>query len=170
MTESFFFYAFGATAVVMMLLVILLNNPVASALSLVMALFCLSGLYILLEAPFVAVLQVLVYAGAVMVLFVFVIMLLKLRPEDLQQDRVTIGKAGVVLLGVPFVGFLIHKFLSVPVESSFKPVAANFGSPKEVGTLMFTKYLIPFEVVSILLLVAIIGVIVLAYRSPTDRD
>lgn len=170
MGESFFFYAFAATAVLMMLLVILLNNPVASALSLVMGLFSLSGLYILLEAPFVAVLQVLVYAGAVMVLFVFVIMLLKLRPEDLVQDKVTIGKAGVILLAVPFVGVLINKFLSIPLEPSFKPVAANFGAPKEVGMLLFTKYLIPFELVSILLLVAIIGVIVLAYRGAKDRD
>lgn len=168
MNEAFFFYAFAGTAILMTLLVILLNNPVASALSLVMAFFCLSGLYILLEAPFVAVMQILVYAGAIMVLFVFVIMLLKLRPEDLLQDKVTWGKAGVVLIGVPFAGFLISKFLTLPVEA-FRTIPDNFGAPKEVGKLLFTKYLIPFELVSVLLLVAIIGVIVLAGRDSRDR-
>ncbi len=164
MSEAFFFYLFAAMAVAMVFLVVLQTNPVASALSLVFGLFGLAGLYVLLDAPFVAVLQVLVYAGAIMVLIIFVIMLLKLRPEDLIEDKVSWGKAGVVLFGSAFAFFLSSTVIDVPFES-FREVSATFGSPREVGRLLFTKYLVPFELTSILLLVAMIGILVLGRRE-----
>ncbi len=169
MSQEILFYFFAGLAIGMAALVIFQTNPVASALSLVFALFALSGLYVLLDAPFVAVLQVLVYAGAIMVLFVFVIMLLKLRPEDLKDDKVTWGKSGVVLMGVAFAFFLIKHIVAVPAEP-FKEVAATFGDPKSVGYLLFTKFLIPFELTSFLLLIAMIGVVILARRGEVDSE
>lgn len=164
MTSPIFFYIFGGLAVLMVLLMILHKNPVASALFLVVALFGLAALYVLLNAPFIAVLQVLVYAGAIMVLFVFVIMLLKLREEDLVDDAISWKKLGFVFLGVGFVGILATQFLDIKALL-FKEVAVNFGAPHPVGELIFTKYLIPFELTSILLLVAIIGAVMLGKKS-----
>lgn len=163
MTSPIFFYIFGGLAILMVLLMILHKNPVASALFLVVALFGLSALYVLLNAPFIAVLQVLVYAGAIMVLFVFVIMLLKLREEDLVEDAISWKKLGFVFLGVGFVGILATRFLDMKALL-FKEVPINFGAPHPVGELIFTKYLIPFELTSILLLVAIVGAVMLGKK------
>lgn len=164
MSEIFFFYLLGGIAVLMIALMIFQINPVTSALCLVMALFALSGLYVLLDAPFVAILQVLVYAGAIMVLFVFVIMLLKLLPEDLVDDRVSLRKALVGLFGLGFAGFIIFIFLKVQVLP-FQPNPENFGTPQAVGRELFTTYLIPFELISVLLLVAMVGVVLLGRKS-----
>lgn len=148
----------------MVIVMIVKTNPVASALALVVAFFGLSGLYILLEAPFVAVLQILVYAGAIMVLFIFVIMFLNLTPEELQEDRVTRPRllAGLVVF-LTTLGLAV-KYLdwqTLPLQEA--PV--GFGEASGVGRLMFTDYLVPFEVISILLLVAIVGVFVLGRRE-----
>lgn len=148
----------------MTLLMIFQTNPVASAIYLVGAFFGLAALYVLLSAPFVAVLQVLVYAGAIMVLFTFVIMLLNIRKEELVYDRVTWRKTAVVLTALFFAGFLIWHFLKIPVVP-FAPVEEGFGEVHKVGRLMFSKYLIPFELTSVLLLVAIIGALVLGKKE-----
>lgn len=150
--------------VLMVLLMIFQTNPIASAVYLVFGFFGLAGLFVLLEAPFVAVLQVLVYVGAIMVLFIFVLMLLNLKKEDLIYDKVTWKKIGVVLLGLFFLSFLAYHFISIPVEP-FKVAAENFGEPKAVGQLLFTNYLIPFELTSFLLLVGIIGAVVLGKKE-----
>ncbi len=149
----------------MVLLMIFQTNPIASAVYLVFGFFGLAGIYVLLSAPFVAVLQVLVYVGAIMVLFIFVLMLLNLKKEDLIYDKVTWKKIGVVLLGLFFLGFLSYYFISIPDLLPFTPVAENFGEPKAVGQYLFTNYLIPFELTSILLLVGIIGAVVLGKKD-----
>lgn len=148
----------------MVLLMIFQTNPIASAIYLVFAFFGLAGLYVLLSAPFVAVLQILVYVGAIMVLFIFVLMLLNLKKEELIYDQVTGKKIGVVLLGLFFLGFMVFHFVSIPVLP-FANVAVSFGEPKGVGQLLFTHYLIPFELTSILLLVGIIGAVVLGKKD-----
>ena len=162
--EALLFYIFGGLAVVMVVFMILKTNPVTCALSLVVAFFGLSGLYILLDAPFVAALQILVYAGAIMVLFIFVIMFLNLTPEELKEDRVTRPRlvAGLVLF-LSTLGLAV-KYLDWQTLS-FQPAPEGFGEAAPVGRLMFTEYLVPFEIVSILLLVAIVGVFVLGRRE-----
>jgi NADH-quinone oxidoreductase subunit J len=162
--ESVLFYMFSALAIGLITLMIFHPNPIASAMCLVGAFFGLAGLYVMLNATFVAVLQILVYAGAVMVLFMFVIMLLKLKKEDLAADRFTFKKIFYVIVGLVFLGFLIVSLLSVPAIP-FKALPEAFGQAQSVGRLMFTTYLIPFELISILILIAILGVVLLGKRK-----
>lgn len=164
MGESLAFYFFSGLSVASVILLIFQKNPVASALFLVLSFFGLAGLYVLLSATFVAALQILVYAGAIMVLFVFVIMLLRLKDEDLKEVKLTGTRITALILGTLFLGFLGVKVFKSPLLES--PVLAeNFGQAKEVGKILFTDYLIPFELISITLIVAIIGVIMLAKKE-----
>jgi NADH-quinone oxidoreductase subunit J len=140
------------------------RNPVTSAMFLVLTIVSLAGLFVLLHAFFLAAVQVLVYAGAVMVLFLFVIMLLDLKEEERRKIR-KVGIAG----GLISVGAILTIFLS----SLLKPQAAlrAVQSPAvEGGTvplakLLFTQYLLPFEIVSVLLLVAMVGVVLLSKKD-----
>jgi len=145
--------------------VILQRNPVRSAFSLVVALFLLAVFYVFLEAHLVAALQVIVYAGAIMVLFLFVIMLLRLQPEPRDPER-TAGRmvAGAMasLFVVQLAFFL--RALSVPDRAGTAP---RFGTTEAVAEALFTRLLLPFEMTSILLLVAIVGAVVLAKRKGT---
>lgn len=162
--EPLLFYIFAATIVITIIMMIFQTNPVASAIYLVISFFGLAVLFVLLSATFVAVLQVLVYAGAIMVLFTFVIMLLNLHKKDLVYDKISWRKIAVVFVGVFFLGFLAFYFIKIPVYP-FAPLEEGFGSVEGVGKLLFTKYLIPFELTSILLLVAIIGAVMLGKRE-----
>lgn len=164
MTEAIFFYLFGGLAVVMVTAMILTTNPVTSALCLVLGFFGLAGLYVLLEAPFVAALQILVYAGAIMVLFIFVIMLLNLQPQDLIGDKVSPAK--FVLVGGVMVAILVSLFYGVTLpDTPFAELPPDFGSPAAVGRLLFSEYAVPFELASVLLLVAIIGAVILGKKE-----
>ncbi len=174
MSESFFFYLFAGITVATVGLMIFQTNPIASVLYLVFGFFGIAGLYVLLSAPFLAVLQVLVYAGAIMVLFIFVLMLLKLRQEDLIYDRMTWRNLLVVLMALGSAGFLIFRFMKLDFHA-FPPIppgsgvaqleVPQFGEADGVGRLLFTHYLIPFEITSILLLVAIIGAVMLGKKE-----
>ncbi len=162
--ESFLFYIFGGIAVASALLVVTRRNAVGSAIFLILCFFCLGVLYLLLQAHFVAVIQVLVYAGAIMVLFLFVIMLLNLSQIEFGRIRnlalKVLGAAlGVVLL-INILGAINRPQLSEGV-----PLSEGFGGTAQVGMLLFSKYLIPFEVASVLLLAAIVGAIILARRE-----
>jgi len=162
--ENFFFYVFGGIAVASALLVVTRRNPVSSAVFLVLCFFCLAALYLLLSAYFVAVIQVLVYAGAIMVLFLFVIMLLNLSQLELGRIRnMALKVLGAVLGVVLLINMLavINKPLLVPGS----PLSKGFGGTAQVGALLFSKYLMPFEVASVLLLAAIVGAIALARRE-----
>jgi NADH-quinone oxidoreductase subunit J len=169
MLESALFLVLAAGTVITGILVIVQRNPVASAIYLIITFFCLAGIYLLLNAPFIAVIQVLVYAGAIMVLFLFVIMLLNLEKEKRIVTRHRLQKVlgiffGVILLAQ--IGTLFHSILLEGSKGNFPPekVAAQ-GNTEVVARLLFTDYLLPFEITSILLLVAIIGAIVLAKRQ-----
>jgi NADH-quinone oxidoreductase subunit J len=169
MLESALFLVLAAGTVITGILVIVQRNPVASAIYLIITFFCLAGIYLLLNAQFIAVIQVLVYAGAIMVLFLFVIMLLNLEKEKRIVTRHRLQKVlgiffGVILLAQ--IGTLFHSILLEGSKGNFPPekVAAQ-GNTEVVARLLFTDYLLPFEITSILLLVAIIGAIVLAKRQ-----
>ena len=163
------FYVFGAIAVGASLLVIAQHNPLYSVLLLIVSFGALSGLYVLLDAPFVAVIQVIVYAGAIMVLFLFVVMLLNAPKEDTEEARLR----GAVAPGVRNVGAFLALALVIELwwaltknggESGSFP-RGSVSSVAAIGRLLFREYAFPFEVTSILILVAMVGAVVLARRE-----
>lgn len=145
--------------------VITARNPVYSALFLVLNFFSLAGLYLSLEAQFLAVTQVIVYAGAIVVLFLFVIMLLNLRPEDLPRFRLDRTGLPALLLSLGLllgVGTGIWSLLRASFPQD--PQAQAVGTVESLGRALFGRYLVGFEVVAVLLLVAMIGSVMLAKR------
>ena len=156
------FLVFGAICVAGAINLLAQTHPISSALSLVVVMASLAVEYLLLGAEFVAVVQVIVYAGAVMVLFVFVIMLLNAGVEEHTK-----GSRVAMILGVPGVlagGLLVAWTLLRRGETGSVPLGALAGSPKTIGGLLFNQFLLPFEVTSILVLIAIMGAVVLANR------
>jgi len=163
--EAILFWCFALGTVLSASAVIAMRNPVASAMSLVSTFFFLAGIYVLLWAHTIAVLQVLVYAGAIMVLFLFVIMLLSLTDTGpitrLSPSRIVGGLATVGLLAG-----LVQAFRQLPETTvtwtSDPAKVASFGTVKTLGEVLYTQWLFPFEAVSLLLLVAIVGAVVVA--------
>ncbi|MBU0505528.1 MAG: NADH-quinone oxidoreductase subunit J [bacterium] len=145
---------------------ILQKNPIASATCLVISFFSLAALFALLNAHFVAVLQILVYAGAIMVLFIFVIMLLNLKKSELMHEKMSRLSFFAIIIGLGLFSFLMMKFFLIP-QIFFGEISPSFGTAQEVGQSMFTQYAIPFELIGILLLVGIIGAVLLG-RKDTD--
>jgi NADH-quinone oxidoreductase subunit J len=174
MPETVAFYAFAAIAIGASALVIGQKNPMYSVLLLIASFGALSGLYIQLEAPFVAVAQIIIYAGAIMVLFLFVVMLLNAPREDAADwDRLHpfrqpgLGRFGALLatlLVVELAWALIKvRALDAPVASQAD--AAAVGSVVEMGRALFTRHTFAFEATSVLILVAMVGAVVLARRE-----
>lgn len=161
---------FIITAIVLVItaiLVVVQRNPVASALFLIAALCAQAILYILLQASFLAVIQIIVYAGAIMVLFLFVIMLLNLRRDEFGPERRRSQRFFGILLAILLfaeIGALLKLSLT-GLPQGYKSFDPEFGGAHAVGQLLFTDYLFPFEVTSVLLLVAIVGAIVMAKRK-----
>jgi NADH-quinone oxidoreductase subunit J len=159
------FLAFGAVCVAGAVNLLVQKHPINGALSLIAVMAALAGEYLLLGAEFVAAVQVIVYAGAIMVLFVFVIMLLNAGVED-----ETKGSRVALLFGVP--GMLVGSLLVAWVvleHSGTEAVAAGAlpGDPQAIGQLLFHEFLLPFEITSILILIAIMGAVVLASKPTT---
>jgi len=156
------FLVFGAICVAGAVNLLAQNHPISSALSLVVVMASLAVEYLLLGAEFVAAVQVIVYAGAVMVLFVFVIMLLNAGAEERTQ-----GSRVALVLGVPGVlagGLLVAWVLIQRTDTPEVALGALPGFPKTIGALLFHQFLLPFEVTSILVLIAIMGAVLLASR------
>ncbi len=145
------------------------RNQIHSAISLIVSFFFLAGLYALLSAHMLSVLQIIVYAGAVMVLFTFVIMLLNLGPDELQDTRITPSRIAAGILALFVFGKLATAIQLTTAGAQAvdlnDPGFAQFGTVPEVGRMMYTTFLVPFELVSVLLLVAAVGAVVLAKRS-----
>ena len=161
------FLTFGAVCVAGAVNLLVQRHPINSALSLIAVMAALAGEYLLLGAEFVAALQVIVYAGAIMVLFVFVIMLLNAGVEERTQ-----GSRVAILFGIP--GMLIGSVLVAWVvlrHSGTEAVAVGAlpGPPKTIGQMLFHEFLLPFEITSILILVAIMGAVVLASKPPSSE-
>ena len=169
MIETAFFLILAAVCVIASILVITQRNPVASAIYLIFAFFSLAGIFLLLNAQFIAITQVLVYAGAIMVLFLFVIMLLNLEKEDRRITRVSSKKIAGVAFGVILavqLGMIFHSVFQIGREGNFPPAKVEaMGNTETLARVLFTHYLLPFEITSILLLVAIIGAVILAKRE-----
>ena len=146
-------------------LVALHRSPVASALSLVVSFLGLAALFVLLDAYFIAVIQVLVYAGAVMVLFLFIIMLLDLKAERRRKLNL-MAFTGGILVTTAFVYELIQVLRRFPAgDSAFPTLDGRIDDVRSIGTILFTSYNLPFQVVGVLVLVATIGVVVLSKRE-----
>lgn len=165
--ELLFFYLVALVAVVFGFLVVTCKNPVNSAISLVMTFFCLAVFYVMLHAPFMAAIQIMVYAGAIMVLILFVIMLLNLGAEA--HKRYAHSVAGGALAGI-VVLVLALSFIRQGAATGVKGkitdlMVEEVGHTELIGRAMFTEFLLPFEITSILLLVAIIGAVVLAKKE-----
>lgn len=158
--EAVIFWMFSLLAICGAVLLVFHKNPIHSALSLILTLFCTASIFVLLHAGFIAVMQVLVYAGAIMVLFVFVIMLLNLQREELGLRRHALKKA----LAAALVLIMGLKFAAVmAVQNTVRePLPDSFGSIENVGVLIFTDFFLPFEAIAILLLAAIVGAVVVA--------
>src|SRR4051812_25112235 len=168
-THDALFYIFASLAIFCGFLVVanpFSRNPVTSAMFLVLSIASLAGLFVLLHAFFLAAVQILVYAGAVMVLFLFVIMLLDLKTEERRRLKGLTAKF-LFVLGIAAVGAItIAFFKSVQVSGvRGQPESALDGTTFDLGRLLFTSYLLPFEIISILLLVAMVGVILLSKRE-----
>jgi len=160
-----FFYLFAALTLLCGLLVVanpFSRNPVTSAMFLVLTIISMAGLFVLLHAFFLAAVQVLVYAGAVIVLFLFVIMLLDLKEEQRRKFKMFGVVAGLISVGA--LGALMVKTIwSSGLGQGLNPQVE--GATKPLGKMLFTQYLLPFEIVSILLLVAMVGVILLSKKD-----
>ncbi len=168
--EAILFYIFAIGVLVAGAQVILRRNPIYGAVSLAGAFFFLAGIYVLLSAHLIAILQIIVYAGAVMVLFVFVIMLLNLKEEELGEQRVTLWKAAGVAAVVATTGVLVWRAVgpAYPADPSqirdnaVAMAAQGFGGVKAVGKVLYLSSVLPFEITSLLLLVAVVAAVVVA--------
>jgi NADH-quinone oxidoreductase subunit J len=174
MSEVVTFYLLSGLAVVASALVIGQRNPMYSVLFLIAAFAALAGLYIQLDAPFVAVAQIIIYAGAIMVLFLFVVMLLNAPQEDAAEwDRAhPLRRPGIARFGAALAGVLILQLayalmrvseLEAPVGSQAE--AAAVSSVRELGKVLFERHAFAFEATSVLILVAMVGAVVLARRE-----
>src|SRR5882672_2783949 len=163
--QDIFFYIFAALTLLFGFLVVanpFSRNPVTSAMFLVLTMGALAGLFVTLHAFFIAAVQILVYAGAVMVLFLFVIMLLDLKEEERRRFNAFGIGAGIVAVGA--IGGILVKTIGFSGIGEGKTPMLE-GATKNLGTELFTNYLLPFEIVSVLLLVAMVGVILLSKKE-----
>lgn len=160
------FFVFAVTAIAGALGMLISRNPVTSALWLILTMFSVAGLYLTLNAGFISVVQVLVYAGAIMVLFIFVIMLLNLA-ELPSQEKMNwrMGIAFVFGVGVlAQLAYVVASALDVLPEPATLALAAENGSASNLAKVLFTQYVLPFEIIGVLLLVATIGAVMIAKR------
>jgi NADH-quinone oxidoreductase subunit J len=161
---TFFFYFLSAIAVLGALLTITRRNPVHSALSLIFTLLALAGLYLMLYAPFVAGVQIILYAGGIMVLFLFVIMLVNLEKAELEEQfnkQWLVGGLAAAIFG----GLLLFIYVKgkgvFPANFVLRPEENN---TQQIGLMLYKNYAYPFEIASVLLLVAIVGAVVMAKK------
>jgi NADH-quinone oxidoreductase subunit J len=163
--QDVLFYVFAALTLLCGVLVIanpFSRNPVTSAMFLVLTIISMAGLFVLLHAFFLAAVQILVYAGAVIVLFLFVIMLLDLKEEQRRRIKMFGIVAGLVSVGT-IVAIFLKSLHATNLNAQSSPTIE--GDTAALGKLLFTQYVLPFEVVSVLLLVAMIGVILLSKKD-----
>jgi len=164
----FLFFLLAIVCVGAVVAMIISRNQAYSALFLILAFVCLAALFGLLDAPFVAVIQIIVYAGAIMVLFIFVIMMIDLREGIGPEKKRWIAGLSFVIAGVLIVEliFALKGFLS-PAQAAAE---GSPGSPTDLGRLLFTKYLYPFEITSVLIIAALVGAMILVKKKEGEGE
>ena len=176
--EGIVFYLFATLAVLAALGVVIARSPIRSALSLALVFLALAAMYILLNAPFLAVAQIMIYAGAVLILFLFVIMVLNPR-LDIIGARTNAQTLTAIVFSGAFFALMVATVLGgqlAPATGKYTPeLIQKVGHVQVVGTLLFSEFLLPFEIASVLLLIAIVGAMTLARRervahTGTKRD
>jgi NADH-quinone oxidoreductase subunit J len=160
------FWVFSVLMLASAAAVVLFRNPVNSAMSLVLSFLALAALFVTLDAYFIGIIQVLVYAGAVMVLFLFIIMLLDLKAETRRRLNIAALAGGLAVLG-GFVVLITQVIKSLPTSSDHFPALARTGYSDvyDVGMTLFSGFNLPFQIIGVLLLVATVGVVILSRRS-----
>ena len=165
--ETILLIIFSVAAIVSAILMITRRSPVSSALFLILNFFMVSGIYLLLKAQFIAIIQILVYMGAIMVLFLFVIMLLNLKEERRLSENFTYTKISAVLFSIALLGIMSMTFF-FGFETKYKELNSNaeiFGKAEFLGKELFTTYSFPVIITGILLTAAVIGAVVLAKKK-----
>ena len=165
--ETLLFWLLAVIALIAAVSMIIQRNPVHSALFLIITLLSLAGLFLLLSAHFLAVIQVIVYAGAIMVLFLFVIMLLDIRRTEAAPSRVKLQKSLGILLGVIFfleTLLVLRSGVIKDMAAAVPPPPPDFGTAVALGRALFASYFFPLQLAAVLLFVALIGAIVLSKR------
>jgi NADH-quinone oxidoreductase subunit J len=165
--KTFVFYFLATVLVYASLRVVTLRNPVHAALHLVLAFFSASGVWILLQAEFLAIVLVLVYVGAVMVLFLFVVMMLDINIEQLREGFARNAPLGVLIafiMIVELVYVLWVRRLGIDLPGTVSPVAEGQSNTAEIGAVLYTQYVYPFQLAAIVLLIAIVAAITLTMR------
>ncbi len=165
--ETLFFLIISFVAIISAILVVTCKNPINSALSLIMTFFCLATYYVMLDAPFMAAVQVMVYAGAIMVLMVFTIMLLNIRVDASKKHSHKIVFSSIIgfFTFVNLAYVLFKSRVALPTGPYSADMIKQVGHTELIGKEMFTNFLLPFEITSILLLVAIVGAVILAKKK-----
>jgi NADH-quinone oxidoreductase subunit J len=164
------FYVFATITVLASLGVVGQRNPMYSVMLLITSFGALAGLYVLLEAPFTAVTQIIIYAGAIMVLFLFVMMLLGAEQVEATPDRIAWQRPLGLVLGIALLGLAVAAAFRGAADTA-PPTGegvATFGDPYSIGALLFTQYMLPFQITGIILLIAVVGVVVLNQRGRTS--
>jgi len=159
------FMLFAVLAVLGAAGLVLFRHPMNGAMSFVVTLISLAGLYALLSAKLIFALQLIVYAGAIMSLIVFIIMFLNIQPDDLPKEETKLFYILGGLIVVAPIGYFLIKIVNKLPNTSTELLGNNFGSVKQVGLLLFNDWLVPFEIVSILLLVSLMGALILAGKK-----
>ena len=166
MSVEFWAGLIGFAAILSALLIVIHPNPMVSVLFLIVNLFSVALFYLILNAQFLAAIQVIVYAGAIMVLFLFVVMLLNLKAEEGLRGGGGPQRYGAIVLGGLFAGLMFHALRNRGPRPYFEPGSfdSGFGTARDLGHLLFTRYLFAFEAASLLLIAAMIGAVILAKR------
>lgn len=167
--STVFFSIVSIVAIVSALLVITCKNPINSALALILTFFCLATFYAMLDAPFMAAVQIIVYAGAIMVLIVFTIMLLNIRTDANKKSFHNIALGTVIgIMTLLTAGTFLARGKAFDSVGPITPnIIHHVGHTELIGAIMFTEFLLPFEITAILLLAAIVGAIIIAKRKLT---
>ena len=165
---GYLFYGLGFVTLVSAISVVTARNPIHSVLALIFTFFCLTGHYMLLNAQFLAIVNIIVYAGAIMVLFLFAIMFLNLKQDD-EESKVTLAKTAGVIVGGVLMVLLLSIFNAAPVNET-NPIAfdAQTGLVERLGIVLYSDYILPFELASILFLIAMVGAVMLGKRESGD--
>ncbi len=163
MMQKYLFIILGLFAVLSALMVVFEKNPVHSVLYLVLTFFAIAGEFVLLNAQFIAIVNVIVYAGAIMVLFLFVIMLLNLNKET-EPHKALWMKFGAVVTGGLLLLVLVST-LKVADNAEVNPMNTNIGAIRQLGTVLFGQFLLPFEVSAVLFLAAMVGTVMLSKKD-----
>jgi NADH-quinone oxidoreductase subunit J len=167
-TAGYLFYGLGLLTLVSAISVVTARNPIHSVLALIFTFFCLTGHYMLLNAQFLAIVNIIVYAGAIMVLFLFAIMFLNLKSDD-EDSKTNLTKMAATIVGGVLMVLLLSIFNVAPV-GTYDPTTfdAQTGLVERLGIVLYSDYILPFELASILFLIAMVGAVMLGKREAGD--